>query len=72
MESARRPILFVSLPESGLLNPLLAVIREQSLIDDLQFEEVQAEFKRTGKPIDPVEGLRPGMSAIASWAQRGR
>ncbi len=35
-------------------NPLLSVIREQSLIDDLQLEEVQAEFKRTGKPIIQV------------------
>src|SRR5882762_7934595 len=35
-------------------NPLLSVIKEQSLIDDLQFEEVQAEFKRTGKPIIQV------------------
>src|SRR4029079_2103457 len=32
-------------------NPLLALIKEQSLIDDLQFEEVQAEFKRSGKPV---------------------
>jgi len=32
-------------------NPLLSIIKEQSLIDDLQFEEVQAEFKRTGKPV---------------------
>ena len=29
-------------------------------------------FEVHAKPIDPVEGLRPGMSAIASWAQRGR
>ena len=29
-------------------------------------------FEVRAKPIDPVEGLRPGMSAIASWAQRGR
>jgi type IV pilus assembly protein PilB len=32
-------------------NPLLSLIKEQSLIDDLQFEEVQAEFKRNGKPV---------------------
>ena len=32
-------------------NPLLSLIKEQSLIDDLQFEEVQAEFKRSGKPV---------------------
>src|SRR5256886_1077105 len=35
-------------------NPLLSVIKEQTLIDDLQYEEVQAEFKRTGKPIIQV------------------
>src|ERR1041385_1784696 len=35
-------------------NPLLSIIKEQSLIDDLQFEEVQAEFKRSGKPIIQV------------------
>src|SRR5688572_26163006 len=32
-------------------NPLLALIKERGLIDDLQFEEVSAEFKRSGKPI---------------------
>jgi type IV pilus assembly protein PilB len=32
-------------------NPLLSLIKEQSLIDDLQFEEVQAEFKRSGKAV---------------------
>jgi len=31
-------------------NPLLSLIQSLSLIDDLQFEEVTAEFKRTGKP----------------------
>ena len=31
-------------------SPLLALIKAQSLIDDLQFEEVAGEFKRTGKP----------------------
>ena len=35
-------------------NPLLSVIKDQSLIDDLQYEEVQAEFKRTGKPVIQV------------------
>jgi type IV pilus assembly protein PilB len=34
-----------------VLNPLLTLIKEQSLIDDLQYEEVVAEFKRSGKPI---------------------
>ncbi len=32
-------------------NPLLALIRERTLIDDLQYEEVVAEFKRSGKPV---------------------
>jgi type IV pilus assembly protein PilB len=34
-----------------ILNPLLALIKSQSLIDDLQFEDVAGEFKRTGKPV---------------------
>jgi type IV pilus assembly protein PilB len=37
-----------------ITNPLLALIKEQSLVDDLQFEELQAEFKRTGKPMIQV------------------
>src|SRR4051812_6762572 len=32
-------------------SPLLALIKEQSLIDDLQYEEVVAEHKRAGTPI---------------------
>src|SRR5947207_2047196 len=32
-------------------NPLLSLIKEQSLIDDLQYEEVVGEFKRSGKPV---------------------
>jgi type IV pilus assembly protein PilB len=35
-------------------NPLLALVKEQGLIDDLQFEEVQGEFKRTGKPVSQI------------------
>ena len=31
-------------------NPLLSLIKSLSLINDLQYEEVAAEFKRTGKP----------------------
>jgi type IV pilus assembly protein PilB len=34
-----------------ILNPLLALIKEQSLIDDLQFEEVVAEHKRAGTAV---------------------
>jgi type IV pilus assembly protein PilB len=32
-------------------SPLLALIKSQSLIDDLQYEEVAGEFKRTGKSV---------------------
>jgi type IV pilus assembly protein PilB len=32
-------------------NPLLSLIRGQGLIDDLQYEEVVAEFKRSGAPV---------------------
>jgi type IV pilus assembly protein PilB len=37
-----------------IVNPLLSLVREQGLVDDLQFEELQAEFKRTGKPMIQV------------------
>src|ERR1051326_8811265 len=33
------------------VSPLLSLIKENNLIVDLQYEEVQAEFKRTGKPV---------------------
>ena len=32
-------------------SPLLSLIKEQRLIDDLQYEEVVAELKRTGAPV---------------------
>jgi type IV pilus assembly protein PilB len=32
-------------------NPLLSLVKSQGLIDDLQYEEVLAEFKRSGKPV---------------------
>jgi type IV pilus assembly protein PilB len=32
-------------------NPLLSLVREQGLIDDLQYEEVTAELKRGGAPV---------------------
>jgi type IV pilus assembly protein PilB len=32
-------------------NPLLSLVREQGLIDDLQYEEVTAELKRSGTPV---------------------
>jgi type IV pilus assembly protein PilB len=37
--------------EDLAIPPLLSLIKENNLIDDLQFEEVQGEFKRTGKPV---------------------
>src|SRR5580698_761852 len=32
-------------------NPLLDLLKEKGLVDDLQFEEVLAEHTRTGKPV---------------------
>ena len=32
-------------------SPLLSLVRELDLIDDLQYEEVAAEFKRSGTPV---------------------
>jgi type IV pilus assembly protein PilB len=32
------------------VSPLLELIRDQGLIDDLQFEEVSSEYKRSGQP----------------------
>ena len=39
---------------SDVSNPLLALVKERGLIDDLQFEEVVQEQSRTGKPIMQV------------------
>ena len=35
-------------------SPLLSLVREQRLIDDLQYEEVVAEIKRAGTPVSQV------------------
>jgi len=35
-------------------DPLLALIKERNLIDDLQFEEVQQEMSRTGKTSSEI------------------
>ncbi|HOC57891.1 MAG TPA: ATPase, T2SS/T4P/T4SS family [Verrucomicrobiota bacterium] len=35
-------------------DPLLALVKEQGLIDDLQYEEVLGELKRTGKPVAQI------------------
>ena len=32
-------------------DPLLALVKENGLVDDLQYEEVVAEFKRSGTPV---------------------
>src|SRR5882724_520097 len=37
--------------ETEISNPLLSLIREQGLIDDLQYEEVVAELKRSNAPV---------------------
>jgi hypothetical protein len=40
-------------------NPLLALVREQGLVDDLQYEEVVAELKRSGNTVFQISaGLR--------------
>jgi type IV pilus assembly protein PilB len=38
------------MPED-ISNPLLSLVKSQGLIDDLQYEEVLGEFKRTGKTV---------------------
>src|SRR5208282_1683130 len=35
-------------------NPLLSLVRDQGLIDDLQYEEVAAEFKRSGASVSQL------------------
>jgi len=41
------------MPEE-ISSPLLSLIKEQDLIDDLQYEEVASEFKRSGKPVSQI------------------
>ncbi len=41
------------MPEE-ISNPLLSLVRDQGLIDDLQYEEVAAEFKRSGAPVSQL------------------
>src|SRR3974377_1683520 len=38
------------MPEE-FVNPLLSLVKEQGLIDDLQFEEISAEYKRRGTAV---------------------
>jgi type IV pilus assembly protein PilB len=35
-------------------HPLLSLVKDQGLIDDLQYEEALGEFKRTGKPVSQI------------------
>jgi type IV pilus assembly protein PilB len=42
------------MPTDVMSNPLLALVKEQGLIDDLQLEEVQQEQARSGKSISQV------------------
>lgn len=47
-------------------DPLLALIRERNLIDDLQLEEVSEEHNRTGKPIG---GILNDMGFVDTYTQ---
>ncbi|MEU6132353.1 glycosyltransferase [Saccharopolyspora sp. NPDC047091] len=75
MESTRRPILFVSYPESGLLNPLLVLAQELSrrgvadlhfATDDNRRDEVAA--LQVDSPVNfvPLGPVVPEMSAV-TW-----
>lgn len=35
-------------------HPLIAIIRDRGMIDDMQLEEVSAEFNRTGRPMGEI------------------
>jgi type IV pilus assembly protein PilB len=41
------------MPED-ISHPLLSLVKEQGLIDDLQYEEVLGEYKRTGKAVSQI------------------
>jgi type IV pilus assembly protein PilB len=52
-------------------NPLLALVKDQGLIDDLQYEEVLGEFKRSGKsPFQILQdfGIMDGDSILQAIA----
>ncbi|MFG7942581.1 MULTISPECIES: glycosyltransferase [Streptomyces] len=77
MDPARRPILFASLPESGLLNPLLVLAGELSRqgVEDLWFatDEPGAEDVRrvaTGAPVEfaSLGEVAPELSA-GTWPE---
>lgn len=75
MASTRRPVLFVSYPESGLLNPLLVLAEELSRngVEDLYFatddhRREQVEAAGVGTPVHFVSlgDVVPEMSAV-TW-----
>ncbi|MFR9727674.1 glycosyltransferase [Saccharopolyspora sp. MS10] len=75
MDSTRRPILFVSYPESGLLNPLLVLAAELSrrgvadlhfATDDNRRAEVAALQVDTPVEFVPLGPVVPEMSAV-TW-----
>lgn len=75
MESTRRPILFVSYPESGLLNPLLVLAQELSrrgvadlhfATDDNRRDEVAAQQVDSPVNFVPLGPVVPEMSAV-TW-----
>ena len=39
---------------ANISDPLLALVRERGLIDDLQLEEVMQENTKSGKPIGTI------------------
>ncbi len=41
------------MPET-VSHPLLNIVRERGLVDDMQLEEVQAELSRTGRPVGEI------------------
>ncbi|WP_328610181.1 glycosyltransferase [Amycolatopsis sp. NBC_00345] len=75
MDSTRRPILFVSSPESGLLNPLLTLAGELSRrgVEDLWFAtdeprrpDIEAIAERTPVEFASLGEVVPEMSAV-TW-----
>ena len=40
--------------EASHSDPLMALVKEKALIDDIQFEEVSQEHERTGKPFGDI------------------
>jgi hypothetical protein len=58
-------------------NPLLALIKERNLIDDLQLEEVIQEITRSGKPVIQIlqtfscwTSTRSSKSSPSTWEPR--